>query len=291
MAIYCTTDGKFKIFDSHARNAFGMPHPQGTCVLLEINTLNELINYFQMVYQIPDVMYEIKGVHITEMLCDMTAIPDQQTNTHERSCNTETRNIPLECCCAISFYCICFSMIKSCGYWNAQTLEAIVDHASMFYREKLYANNQQLTINDFPCTLQIYDADICIAFNLEKEGILCCTSLASKLALQTLITENAKHNSGFLMWINNFCISCIFEHKVKKKTNTVKYYLLALSPDGKLDISQNTNDLDSLIQSLLNIMIKNKFQSRDEKYFIKFLCCSSNISNAVRQKGYGKTQV
>ena len=66
--------------------------------------------------------------------------------------------------------------------------------------------------------------------------------------------------------------------------NTVKYYLLALTPDGKLDISQNMNDLDSLIQSLLNIMIKNKFQSRDEKYCIKFLCCSSNISNAVRKK-------
>ena len=88
-----------------------MPHPQGTCVLLEVNTLNELVNYFQMVYQSPDVIYEIKGVHITEMLCDMTAIPDQQTNTHE-SCNTDaetmTRNIPLECCCAICFYCICF---------------------------------------------------------------------------------------------------------------------------------------------------------------------------------------
>ena len=101
VAIYCISDGKFKIFDSHARDLFGMPHPQGTCVLLEVNTLNELVNYFQMVYQSPDVIYEIKGVHITEMLCDMTAIPDQQTNTHERSCNPD---IPLECCCAICFY-------------------------------------------------------------------------------------------------------------------------------------------------------------------------------------------
>ena len=31
----------------------GMPHPQGTCVLLEVNTLNELINYFQGRYQDP----------------------------------------------------------------------------------------------------------------------------------------------------------------------------------------------------------------------------------------------
>ena len=30
-----------------------MSHPQGTCVLLEVNTLNELINYFQGLYQDP----------------------------------------------------------------------------------------------------------------------------------------------------------------------------------------------------------------------------------------------
>lgn len=291
VAIYCTTDGKFKISDSHARDLFGMPHPQGKCVLLEVDTLNQLITYFQYVYQSPDVLFEIKGVHITEMLCDRVEVLDQQSNIHERSCNTDTntvsRNIPLECCCAISFYSICFSMIKSCGYWNVQTLEAIVDHASIFYREKLYINNQDLTINDFPSTLQIYDADISIAFNLEKQGRLCCTSFASKLVLQNLIKDNTKHNTGFLMWISNYCISCIFEHKVKGKTNTVKYYLVALNPDAKLNISQGLNNLDSLSQSLLDI-IKKEFHSRDKEYCIKFLCCSSNISNATRQKVMAK---
>ena len=29
-----------------------MPHPQGTCVLLEVNTLNELMSYFQGLNQI-----------------------------------------------------------------------------------------------------------------------------------------------------------------------------------------------------------------------------------------------
>ena len=49
----------------------------------------------------------------------------------------------------------------------------------------------------------IYDADINIAFNLEKQGILCCTFLGSKLLLQKLITDNTKDNNGFLMWISN----------------------------------------------------------------------------------------
>ena len=93
VAIYCATDGKFKIFDSHARDSLGMPHPRGICVLLEVNALNELINYFQMVYPNPDVTFELKGVHITEMVCDMTEITDQQTTTDERdSCTTDAND-------------------------------------------------------------------------------------------------------------------------------------------------------------------------------------------------------
>ena len=53
-----------------------MPHPQGTCVLLEVNTLNELINYFEGLYQNPNVLFELKGVHINEKQCDMTDISD-----------------------------------------------------------------------------------------------------------------------------------------------------------------------------------------------------------------------
>ena len=53
------------------RDSYGMPHPQGTCVLLEVNTLNELINYFQGRYQNPNVLFELKGVHINEEQCDM----------------------------------------------------------------------------------------------------------------------------------------------------------------------------------------------------------------------------
>ena len=43
-----------------------MPHPQGSCVLLEVNSLNDLIKYFQGLYQDPNVLFELKGVHINE---------------------------------------------------------------------------------------------------------------------------------------------------------------------------------------------------------------------------------
>ena len=103
-----------------------MPHPQGTCVLLKVNALNELINYFQGPYQNPNVLFELTGVHINEKQCDMTDISDQQLSAVPLKANhadaeITTIHIPLLCCCAISFYSICFSIIKYCGYWNSQT--------------------------------------------------------------------------------------------------------------------------------------------------------------------------
>ena len=102
------------------------------------------------------------------------------------------------------------TLFKYCGYWNSQTLDRITDHANKFYKEKLNDNNHPLTINNFPQTLHIYDADINIAFNLEKQRMICSTSLGSKLLLQKLITDNTKDNTGFFMWISNYCFNCIF---------------------------------------------------------------------------------
>ena len=284
VGFYYNDDGKFKIFDSHGRDSYGMPHPQGTCVLLEVNTLNELINYFQGLYQNPNVLFELKDVHINEKQCHMTDISDQQLSAVPLKANhadaeITTIHIPLLCCCATSFYSICFSIIKYCGYWNSQTLDRITDHANKLYREKLYGDNHRLTINNFPKTLQIYDADINIAFNLEKQG---------KLLLQKLITDNTKDNTGFLMWISNYCFSCIFQNNnMKTKAKSVKYYIIRFSPNGTLDIFEKINDIDFLIQSLGDI-VKNHFQSKYVEYCIKFICCSTNLSNAGRQKVMAK---
>ena len=167
-----------------------MPHPQGTCVLLEVNTLNELIDYFQGLYQNSNVLFELKGVHINEKQCDMTDISDQQLSAVPLEANhadaeITTIHIPLLCCCATSFYSICFSIIKYGGYWNSQTLDSITDHANKFYKEKLNGDNHPLTINNFPRAFQIYDADISIAFNLKKQyhavHVLLYTAFQSKI--------------------------------------------------------------------------------------------------------------
>ena len=47
-------------------------------------------------------------------------------------------------------------------------LDRITDHANKFCKGKLNGDNHPLTINKFPQTLQIYQADINTAFNLNS---------------------------------------------------------------------------------------------------------------------------
>ena len=201
------------------------------------------IQMFYLNSKVYILMKNNKKWHISDW--QLSAVP---LKANHADAEITTIHIPLLCCCATSFYSICFSIIKYCGYWNSQTLDRITDHANKFYKEKLNGDNHPLTINNFPRTLQIYDADINIAFNLEKQG---------KLLLQKLITDNTKDNTGFLMWISNYCFRCIFQYNnMKTKVKSVKYFIKRFSPNDTLDIFEKKNDIDILIQSLGDIVKK-----------------------------------
>ena len=43
VSIFSESTGVIKVFDSHARDSFGMPHPYGTCVVLEFDSVDNLI--------------------------------------------------------------------------------------------------------------------------------------------------------------------------------------------------------------------------------------------------------
>ena len=62
----------FKIFDSHARDSNGRSHAQGTCVLLEVLSLSDLVHYFQCIHN--NVMFEVKGVLINEAENDILVL-------------------------------------------------------------------------------------------------------------------------------------------------------------------------------------------------------------------------
>ena len=47
VAIYCLPSGRYKVFYSHSRDLSGMGHPFGTCTLIEIDSLRNLVQHFQ----------------------------------------------------------------------------------------------------------------------------------------------------------------------------------------------------------------------------------------------------
>ena len=185
-------------------------------------------------------------------------------------------------CCALSFYSICFSVVKACTYWNSQTLEAIIDHGNEFYKEQFSCPDGNLCLRKFPNKLQIYDATIDVVFTAQKEGIFSCASSSSKL-FQNFILDNTRGNTGFIIWFSNYCASCIFQHNFK--TKSIKYYLIIFHSDGTLDEFQTVNDSNFLLQALANTVTKiNTTNNLEVAYIIRFLNCYSNLSSTLRQK-------
>ena len=81
-----------KIFDSHARDIYGRSHPQGTCVLLEVSSLNSLVHYFQSIHN--NDIFELKGVKIDKV----------QNNTRFKSHACETRKFNVSCAWSIGYH-------------------------------------------------------------------------------------------------------------------------------------------------------------------------------------------
>ena len=67
VAIFKISDVVFKIFDSHSRDLYGIPHPFGKCILLTIESIPNLVTYFQNVssQREENVEFEIVGVNIS----------------------------------------------------------------------------------------------------------------------------------------------------------------------------------------------------------------------------------
>ena len=138
VAIFHANDGCFKIFDSHSRNARGMSDPMGSCVLLELTSVVELVQYFQELYLgTLNIEFELKGIKIKtrtdEDTSDMSVILDE--NKKEKSDEEEGSSGWLWCC-FICLYALCFSVIKQIKFWNNETLESIISHGENEFKRR-----------------------------------------------------------------------------------------------------------------------------------------------------------
>ena len=146
VAIYCDGNMGFKIFDSHARDLYGRGQPQGTCVLLEVPSLDSLVHYFQSIHN--NDISEVRGVQIENI---------QNRMVSQYSVN-ETTNFNLSC--AVALYSLCYSVIKPCNYWNCNSsLPTIVNNGKNMFRKSSLEHNQLLPAN-FPRTIEVFGTEV-----------------------------------------------------------------------------------------------------------------------------------
>ena len=122
VSIYHTDNGSYKIFDSHARDEYGRSHPSGTCVLLEVPSIQGLVQCFQTIHSLSD-NYELRGVQISTY--EVTRVNNLREE-HNCSCKQ---------CSAVGLYAMCYSVAKSCSNWNSRTLCCIADQGNKLYHE------------------------------------------------------------------------------------------------------------------------------------------------------------
>ena len=100
--------------------------------------------------------------------------------------DTSTCAVSVTESCAISFYTICFSVLKACSFWNSDTLDAIVESAvlndTIQYR---------ISSSELPQHVNIHGAIIAVkfVFFLSERRKLFCSWPSSKLPFERFILQ------------------------------------------------------------------------------------------------------
>ena len=270
---YCADDGHFKVFDSHARDIYGKSHPQGSCVLLDISSIHNLVQYFQSLYGGTDV-YELKGLKIRIYQYDMAI----DTNVKD-ALNTSDQHICFKKhCFAIALYSICYSIISPCSYWNSNTLGAIIQNGSQL--NKTMGSEHHLTSLKIPETVTIFGTNINVTLKEVYQGQLSDLT-ESRISLETLILRNQSGKTGFLMWISSHCIACIYQQNTKVK----QLFSLVTYEDRDAPVMKHIKHIsgvNKLVEAIKN-SIQNEQQQESIYYDIQFICCFCDITENERK--------
>ena len=295
VAILVKSSGTFKVFDSHSRDSEGMFDSCGTCVLVEIASLDKLVEYFEKLYVgITDAVYEIRGVQIST---DVTGSVDLTTpkfsppvnienlNRNELIGDSSSESDTLFCsctrCCFICFYAICFSILKEIRYWNETTLDAIIENSNQLHENMML--KEHCTVSDLPTSLAIDVANIEARFNVVYKGKKEQESLFVVQEMKKVVTENQEHNTGFLMSMSQSkCyVCCIFKRGNAGRTS---YAVFGLdNKEFKGYVYEIIESVTSAIEVLVR-MLRDKERLEVKTYEMQFIKCSCDLLEKDRQK-------
>ena len=86
----------------------------------------------------------------------------------------------------MSIYAVCFSVIKSCTHLDSSTLQALHEHACLFY-EKCNVDR----VDKMPSNITVYDAEIKIKYSHLNQGSVTQCYLVNKDSLvESILKEN-----------------------------------------------------------------------------------------------------
>ena len=171
-------------------------------VLLEILSLDSLVHYFQSIHN--NDIFEGRGVQIENIQNRMV------------SQNSLNKTINFNLSCAVALHSLCYSIMKSCNYWNYNSsLPTIVDKGKKMCCKSSFEHNQQSPAN-LPRTVDVCETEVNLDNLFEREGLLT-DSLPRKSILENEIIPNSEC-TGFLISFSLYCISCTL-----KPTKRYKY--------------------------------------------------------------------
>ena len=297
VAILKKNNGIFKIFDSHSRDSQGMFDPCGTCVLVEIPSIYNLVEYFVNLYLgTIDAVYELKGVEISTDVtgsgyCETTLkacvpVNTENLNRTELISDTSLESDTLLCsrggCCFVCFYAICFSILKEISYWNENTLDAILENSNYVHKNMML--KEHCTVSDLPTYLAIDAANIEASVNVVYKGRKKNQqSLFVIQEMKTVVADNQEHNTGFLMSTSKSkCyVCCIF-----KRRNLGRQSYAVFGIDNKKSkgyVYEMFESVTSAIELLVRILT-NKKELEAATYEMQFIKCSCDLLEKERQR-------
>jgi len=292
VAILVKSGGTLKVFDSHSRDSKGMFDPRGTCVLIEIASLEKLVEYFQTLYVgIINVVYELRGVKISTDATGSVGLttpeispPVNNLDRNDLISDSSSDTLICSCtqCCFICFYAICFSILKEIRYWNENTLEAITEKSNHLHENMMLKDH--CTVSDLPNSLAIDVATIEARLNVvykvrekEKEPLFVVQEMKKN------VTENLEHNTGFLMSTSQLkCyVCCIFRRGNMGRTS---YAVFGLdSKESKGYVYEIVESVISAIHHLVRMLTDTKTLEA-KTYEMQFIKCGCDLSGKDRQR-------
>ena len=284
VCIYLTDEGKFKIFDSHSRDKFGKSHPLGTCVLLEAKTVNNVIEHFQTSCN-ENSQFELKAIVIKE-LGKVSATSSSEINITDNigitdlvlGSSKESKIADISCsrckqCSAISFYSICYSNLKPSNYWDSKTVAAVVN-----FGNTLYDDAGIITSSDLPKEIEICGTKVHVKLQANYQGKLNAET-ERQWNIESLIHND--ENTGFLIWLGGYCLSCIFQKTSKNKSYSILAYD-ERDTSSTAHFVKNIDDEQTLVNVFLNLA-RSKIKKQVVSYEIQYLSCSSPVADSERK--------